>query len=263
VTALNLAALYVYWVIIAWIFITGVGLIPFVPEEVAVAGLGAWTHHNPDALLLFSWLICIGAVLGTDLFLFMIGRLGGPKLMNRKWVQRVLKPERVQTFARKFQEKGIWFMLTARLIPGWRTAVFITAGVIHFPVQRFILADAISSVPLVTFFFMGGYFAADWINGIIGNLHQAQHLLLFLLFIVLVIVATVIYIRWMRLREEEEAIEEAQEHLKMEQQTDGEPAPVGFDAHASDGAGRASPQEPSANGSLASGAERPIRSQPK
>jgi len=31
---LNLAALYVYWVIIGWIFITGVGLIPFVPEEV-------------------------------------------------------------------------------------------------------------------------------------------------------------------------------------------------------------------------------------
>jgi len=242
---LNLAALYAYWVIVGWIFITGVGLIPLIPEELAVSGLGAWIHQNPDAFLFFSWLICVGAVLGTDLFLYMIGRVGGRKLLKRKIVQRVLKPERVQTFARKFQERGIWFMLTARLIPGWRSAVFITAGVIRYPVGRFVTADAISSVPLVTFFFFGGFYAADWINGIIGKLHELQNFLWFLLFIALVILAVVLYLRWMRQRQQEEAVEEAVEHIKMEQQ----------------GTELALPVVPSANGVLKSGAESPIGSQ--
>ena len=47
---MNLAALTVYAIIVGWIFITGIGLPP-IPEEAAVAGLGAWIHHKPDALL--------------------------------------------------------------------------------------------------------------------------------------------------------------------------------------------------------------------
>lgn len=214
---MNLAALYVYSIIVGWIFITGVGLIPFIPEEVAVAGLGAWIHNNPDAILLISWLFCIGAVLGTDLFLYMIGRIGGPRLMNKPFVQKLFKPERVQNFAHKFQQRGIWFMLTARLIPGWRTAVFITAGVIQYPIERFCIADAISSVPLVTFFFFGGYFAADWINAIIANIHQAQNVLLLIAVVGLLLVAVIVYLRWLREREKEEEAEEAVEHVKMEE----------------------------------------------
>jgi hypothetical protein len=137
-------------------------------------------------------------------------------LLKRKVVQRVLKPERIQTFARKFQEQGIWFMLTARLIPGWRSAVFITAGVIRYPVGRFVLADAISSIPLVTFFFFGGFYAADWINSVIDKLHELQHFLWLLAFISLVIVSVAFYIRWMRQRQQEEAAEEAEEHIKIE-----------------------------------------------
>jgi membrane protein DedA with SNARE-associated domain len=243
---LNLAALYVYWVIVGWIFVTGIGLIPLIPEELAVSGLGAWVHQNPDAFLLFSWLICLGAVLGTDLFLYMIGRVGGRKLLKKKVVQRFLKPERVQTFARKFQEKGIWFMLTARLIPGWRSAVFITAGVIHYPVGRFVLADAISSVPLVTFFFFGGYYAADWINGLIGQLHQAQNLLLFLAFIGILVLGVVLYLRWMRQREQEEAEEEAQEQENLEGKSELQLPNLAV---------------PSGQGALTSGTERSVRSQ--
>lgn len=212
---MNLAALYVYATIVGWIFITGIGFPP-IPEEAAVAGLGVWIHTKPDALLVISWLFVLGAVLGTDLFLYSIGRLGGPQLMSRGWVQKLLKPERVQTFSHKFQEKGIWFMVTARLIPGWRSAVFITAGVIKYPVERFLFADAVSSIPLVSFFFFAGYFAADWINAIIVNIHRAQNMLLLIAFIGLIIVGIILYLRWMRAKEKQEAVEEAIEHQKME-----------------------------------------------
>lgn len=214
---MNLAALYVYSIIVGWIFVTGVGILPLIPEEVAVVSLGVWMHKNPDAFLVVGWLVCVLAVLGTDLFLYAIGRIGGPRLMNRPFVQKFLKPERVQLFAHKFQQRGIWFMLTARLIPGWRSAVFITAGVIQYPVGRFCLADAISAVPLVTFFFFGGYFAADTINEIIANIHRAQNVLLLIAFVGIMVVAVVLYLRWMRAREKEEEAEEAIEHVKMEE----------------------------------------------
>jgi len=197
--------------------VTGVGILPLIPEEFAVASLGVWMHKNPDAILVVGWLVCVGAVLGTDLFLYGIGRIGGPRLMNRPFVQKFLKPERVQLFAHKFQERGIWFMLTARLIPGWRSAVFITAGVIQYPVGRFCFADAISAVPLVTFFFFGGYYAADTINNIIANIHGAQQVLLVIGLVGLLIVGVILYLRWMRAKEKEEAAEEAIEHIKMEE----------------------------------------------
>ncbi|HQR05232.1 MAG TPA: DedA family protein [Gemmatales bacterium] len=214
---MNLAALYVYAGIVSWIFVTGVGIVPFVPEEFAVVTLGVLTHKYPDAILIVAWLICVAAVLGTDLFLYAVGRIGGPRLMNRPFVQKFLKPERVQLFAHKFQQRGIWFMLTARLIPGWRSAVFITAGVIQYPIGRFCVADAISAVPLVTFFFFGGYFAADTIMEIIANIHRAQNVLLLIAFVGFLVVAVVLYLRWMRAREKEEEAEEAIEHVKMEE----------------------------------------------
>lgn len=255
---MNLAALYVYWGIIGWIFITSLGLPP-IPEEVAVAGLGAWAHQNPDAFWLFGWLICVGAVLGTDLFLYGVGRFGGHRLLKQKYVQKVVKPERIQTFSRKFQEKGVWFMLTARLIPGWRTAVFITAGSIRYPVNRFVLADAISSVPLVTFFFFGGYLAADWINDIINRLHHTQNVILLVVFIAAVVIGLILYIRWMRKRQIEEEAEEAEEKEKIELQK-GEAPP------ASPQSQNVSPAQPavtaSANGSHASpGTSRPVHPQ--
>jgi membrane protein DedA with SNARE-associated domain len=260
----NLAALYVYWVIVGWIFITGIGLIPLIPEELAVSGLGAWIHQNPDAFLFFSWLICVGAVLGTDLFLYMIGRVGGRKLLKRKVVQRVLKPERIQTFARKFQEQGIWFMLTARLIPGWRSAVFITAGVIRYPVGRFVIADGISSIPLVTFFFFGGFYAADWINSVIDKLHELQHFLWLLAFISLVIVSIAFYIRWMRQRQQEEAAEEAEAHDRNENDDEPRlPPPLSKEKGSLLVVPPVQPDASSAaptNGVLKPGAERPVRS---
>lgn len=248
---MNLAALYVYSIIVGWIFATGVG-IPPIPEEVAVAGLGVWIHKNPDALLLISWLVCVGAVLGTDLLLYSVGRFGGPVLMSKPFVQKFLKPERVQNFAHKFQDRGIWFMLTARFIPGWRSAVFITAGVIQYPVARFVLADAISSIPLVTFFFFGGFYAADTINAIIGNIHRAQNVLLLIAVIGLLIVGTIIYVRWLRAREKEEAAEEALEHVKMEEAQAQGIAPTGT----------VSVVVPPPVLPVVSGAEAPVRPQP-
>ena len=255
---MNLAALYVYSIIVGWIFITGVGVIPFVPEEIAVAGLGVWIHKNPDALLVICWLVCVGAVLGTDLFLYGIGRLGGPVLMSKPWVQKLLKPERVQNFSHKFQERGIWFMLTARLIPGWRSAVFITAGVIQYPIGKFCLADAVSSVPLVTFFFFGGYYAADTINAIIGNIHKAQNVLLLIALVGLMILAAIIYLRWLRAREKQEAAEEALEHEKMEEaQQEAEEESLEHEKMEKAQAGTITPIVPAP----VSGPEAPIRSQ--
>jgi membrane protein DedA with SNARE-associated domain len=200
-------------------------------------------------------------VLGTDLFLYSLGRLGGRRLLRQKYVQKVLKPERIQTFSRKFQEKGVWFMLTARLIPGWRTAVFITAGSIHYPIDRFILADAISSIPLVTFFFFGGYFAADWINELIGNLHHVQYQLLFLAVVAVLIVGLIVYVRWMRKRQEEEAVEEAEEHVKLEQEKAAVVGTAGDEAPQSVPAGALTP---SANGLHAplGAADRPVNTKP-
>jgi membrane protein DedA with SNARE-associated domain len=109
--------------------------------------------------------VCIVAVIIGDGFLYAIGRLWGPHLVEYGWVKKhLLTPERLERIKHNFHEYGIKILLFARLTPGVRAPIFITAGITRISLAKFLLADGIYAIPGVSLLFFLGYWFTDYLN---------------------------------------------------------------------------------------------------
>ncbi len=148
---------------IAFIMFVSAGLgFPF-PEEILIVGAGIWTAAHPEYGV-FGYLmlpVCIAGVLISDGMLYGIGRLFGPRLLKRAWVQKMLPPEKLVRIEHNYQHYGVSILLFGRLVPGIRLPLFLTAGIMRLSVPRFILADGLGAVLGNTLLFFLGYWGGD------------------------------------------------------------------------------------------------------
>jgi membrane protein DedA with SNARE-associated domain len=131
------------------------------PEELPVVIGGALAGKY----LVYWWLmlpVCIVGVIVGDGFLYAIGRLWGPRLVQYPWVKkRLLPPERLERIEHNFHEYGVKILLFARLTPGVRAPIFLTAGITRVPLAKFLLADGIYAIPGVSLLFFLGYWFTE------------------------------------------------------------------------------------------------------
>jgi membrane protein DedA with SNARE-associated domain len=178
--------------------IVGTGLGLPMPEElpVVLGGCLAGAHGE-----LYSWImlpVCIVGVIIGDGFLYGIGRLWGPRLLQYGWIKRhVFPPDRLAAIERNFQLYGVKLLLFARLTPGIRAPVFFTAGMTRLPVSRFLLADGLYAIPGVSvLFFLGYWFGGSMLDFIKGPFEQAKSVI-----VILVIIAVVGYFVYRAMRQ--------------------------------------------------------------
>jgi len=149
------------------IIATGLGF-PM-PEELPVV-IGGGLVHDVN-LTDFRWwrmlLACIAGVIVGDSCLYMIGRYWGVRLVSLPFVKRILTPEHLAKITDNFEKYGVKILLFARLTPGIRAPIFVTAGITKLPWLRFLIADGIYAVPGVSLLFILGYWSADTVKGII------------------------------------------------------------------------------------------------
>jgi membrane protein DedA with SNARE-associated domain len=170
---------YGYLGIIAVLFLTGIGLPPL-PEELPVVAAGGMASEGYFRWYL-AWAACVIGIVLCDLFLYGIGRFGGRRLIENRLIARFVHPERREKIEEGFHRHGIKILLTARLVPGIRTGVYMTAGAIHYPWIRFLLADALYAVPGVGFLFFLSFWSYHWVKEVVvGRFHEVQHILLYI-----------------------------------------------------------------------------------
>lgn len=173
-----------YLGIFVWLIATGLGL-PM-PEEVPVVAGGALVGGRDDIHAFIMLPVCIAGVLVGDMALYMIGRIWGAKLVEKPFVQRrLLPPQRLASIRENFQKYGIKILLFARLTPGIRAPIFITAGISHLSWIRFLVADAIYALPGVSLLFLLGYLCADHIKTLTEQIERVKS------WLILVVVAGV------------------------------------------------------------------------
>ncbi len=137
------------------------------PEELPVATGGvlvgkAWQNPDEGPRWFIMLPTCIFGVVLCDSFLYFVGRRWGHWLMTKKWVQRrILPPEKYQKIEKNFENYGVGILLIARVLPGIRTAVFLTAGIIKMPFRKFLFADGLYAVPGVSLIFFLAYWFTD------------------------------------------------------------------------------------------------------
>jgi membrane protein DedA with SNARE-associated domain len=144
------------------IIATGLGF-PM-PEELPVVLGGALVNQTnaKDPRWWLMLLACILGVLVGDSCLYLIGRFWGIKLVRLSFIKKhLLPPERLIKITHNFDKYGVKILLFARLTPGIRAPIFITAGITKLPWAKFFFADSIYAIPGVSLLFFLGYWFTD------------------------------------------------------------------------------------------------------
>lgn len=129
------------------------GIAPIVPAETVVITGGAFAITGSPHALLLVLAGATGALLG-DLLAHQIGRGAGPLtswLRSRRRIGVL-----VESTERALRRRGGTMIITARFIPGGRTAVNVTSGAIGYPRGRFLLFSAIAAVTWALYYVGAG-----------------------------------------------------------------------------------------------------------
>lgn len=118
-------------------------VVPLVPSETAViiGGVAAGLGTQRIGMVIAAG--AFGAWLGDNLA-YILGRRAGPFLQRTLFSGK--RRRRLEWAEEKLQARGAMLLVTARFIPGGRTAVTLTSGITHQPRLRFAAATLVAAV---------------------------------------------------------------------------------------------------------------------
>lgn len=156
-----------YLTIIVVLVLSGMGL-P-VPEEVPIIAAGVFSGHGQLNPWLALAACIIGALLG-DTASYWIGYFFGRGILQkRRWWSHCVTPEREAKIERMIREHGFKVFFVARFLIGFRSTIYLTAGILRMSFLRFILIDAACAAVIIAVFFGLSYWFGDrvaaWIRG--------------------------------------------------------------------------------------------------
>jgi membrane protein DedA with SNARE-associated domain len=128
---------------------------PIVPSETSVilAGVLAGTGDlNIFAVILVA---AAGAVLGDNTS-YWIGRTAGPWIVQRFFTGE--RKKRLDWAEVQIEERGPYLIVVGRFIPGGRTAITLSAGLLEMSWKKFILFDVAAGLCWATYAGLLGYF---------------------------------------------------------------------------------------------------------
>jgi membrane protein DedA with SNARE-associated domain len=130
-------------------------IFPVLPSETAVIALGVTTAGSTDPrIALLVACAAVGAFLGDNLC-YLLGRRFGPAVQRRFFATP--KGARTRAWAeRSLDRYGTQLIVVCRFIPGGRTAVTLTCGLVGYPRRRFVPATAVAAVIWALYAFLIG-----------------------------------------------------------------------------------------------------------
>ena len=130
-------------------------IFPVLPSETAVIALGVATAGSTDPrIALLVACAAAGAFLGDNLC-YLLGRRFGPAV-ERRFFATEKGARRRQWAERSLQRFGMQLIIVCRFIPGGRTAVTLSCGLVGYSRRRFVAATAVAAVIWACYaFFIG------------------------------------------------------------------------------------------------------------
>jgi membrane-associated protein len=128
---------------------------PLVPAETAVIALGVATAGSSDPrIAVLVACAALGAFAGDNVC-YLLGRRFGPAV-ERRFFSSAKGAQRRGWADRSLDRFGMLIIILCRFIPGGRTAVTLSCGLVGFSARRFVIATAISGPIWASFaFFLG------------------------------------------------------------------------------------------------------------
>ena len=130
-------------------------LVPVVPSETAVIALGVATagHSDPRIAALVA-LAAFGAFLGDNLA-YVLGRRFGP-VVDRRFFSGEKGKRRRAWAEHALDSYGARIIIACRFVPGGRTAVTLTCGMVGYRRRAFVAATACAGLIWASYAFLIG-----------------------------------------------------------------------------------------------------------
>ena len=128
---------------------------PLVPSETSVILAGVLASTGDLVLFAVILVAAGGAILG-DNTAYWIRRLAGERLVNRFFSGE--RRMRIDWAERQIAERGGYFIVVGRFIPGGRTAVTLACGFLEMRWRRFIAFDVAAGLMWASYAALLGYF---------------------------------------------------------------------------------------------------------
>lgn len=168
-TAESLIAQYGYLGIVLLLVLGGLGL-P-VPEEAPVV-LAAILTRNAKMNGVLAFGSCLGGVLAGDFLVYFLGYYYGERVMSFRLARKFLTRAREEQVKGYFHRHGFKILIVGRFAVGFRTAAYLTAGILRVKPLKLLMIDLIAATLSTTLMFVLGYVFAHQIEAV---LQGAQH----------------------------------------------------------------------------------------
>lgn len=149
------------------LFLAGLG-VP-IPEDIPLIYGGVMAGQGKMDVSI-HFVVSMLFILIGDSCLYLIGRriartnraqgheIGQEGLANApSRFEKILSPQRREKVQSYFDRYGSWAVFLGRFVAGVRGAVFLTAGLTHFPLRRFLILDGLAALISVPIWIAIGY----------------------------------------------------------------------------------------------------------
>lgn len=123
-----------------------------------------------EEVIPFGWALAasIMGIMFGDVFLYILGRIGGISLLRQIPFRWWISEERILQAESLFEDHGAKLIFSSRLLPGSRLPVYAAAGVLNYPFWKFLLfmflAGSLSAIVLVPLAYHLGEVVFDWLR---------------------------------------------------------------------------------------------------
>lgn len=174
-----------YLGIILLLMLGGLGL-P-VPEEAPII-LAAMLSKKGAMVPALAFGACLVGVLAGDFVVYALGYFYGERVLSFRLTRKLLTRAREAQIKGYFQRHGLKILILGRFAVGFRTAAYLTAGILRHPPLKLLLTDLVAvSITTPLLFGLGWAFARQ----IEVGLREAQHYLA--VFVALAIVGWILH----------------------------------------------------------------------
>lgn len=150
---------------IALILILG-GLGLPIPEEAPII-LAAILTRNGQMSWPLALATCLAGVLLGDFVVYGLGYVYGEKVLSLPLTRRLLTRQREAQIKGYFHRHGFKILVSGRFVPGFRTAAYLTAGILKLPPLKLLVTDLVAVfLSTTTMFGLGLLFAHQIQKGI-------------------------------------------------------------------------------------------------
>ncbi len=142
-----------------------------IPEEVPII-VAAVLTRNGQMTAPLALASCLAGVLLGDMVVYFLGFFYGEKVISLPLTRRLLTRQREAQIKGYFHRHGFKILVSGRFVPGFRTAAYLTAGILKLPTLKLLVIDLVA-VSLSTFLMFGlGYAFAFQIQKGIREVQQ-------------------------------------------------------------------------------------------